>query len=214
MWRGLTMAYSYVDLLIDVVGIYDLGIHFEIRFWSFHKRREKFKMCETGFTAETTAQQGVRSWKLSGVVNNRYFVEHIQNFFVVLQSSESSSFDVFLVNENDAFSYASQSKQGLLDLCIRDNKFIRLTSKPSSTVDLLNTYTIIDMDIMRVFQRAFILFLASYSVVWTQLLWLPNSGASTWLLWQQPLHLRANQAHSPCWQLYRGNEHGNTIPVN
>ena len=70
---------------------------------------------------------------------------------MVLQSSESSSFDVFLVNENDAFSYSSQSKQGLLDLCIRDNKFIRLTSKPSSTIDLLNTYTIIDMDIMRVF---------------------------------------------------------------
>ena len=83
----------------------------------------------------------------------RCYVEHIQNFFIVLQTSQTTAFDVYLVNEKDAFSYQNSIKDeklGLLDLCLRDGKCIRLTAKQDLNVDLLNTYQIIDMDIMKV----------------------------------------------------------------
>ena len=81
----------------------------------------------------------------------RCYIEHIQQFFVVLRSSKQSSLDVFLVHEEDAFSYLNSrnGENGLLDCCFRDNKVTRLTSQPS-TVDLLSTYNIFDIDITRV----------------------------------------------------------------
>lgn len=57
------------------------------------------------------------------------------------------------MNEKDAFAYQNSLKDeklGLLDLCLRDGKCIRLTAKQDSNVDLLNTYQIMDMDIMKV----------------------------------------------------------------
>lgn len=83
----------------------------------------------------------------------RCYVEHIQHFFVVFQTSRNTAFDVFLVNEDDVFSYMnseSKSSAGLLDCCLRDSKFIRLTSSQSPNVDVFNTFRIFDMDIMKV----------------------------------------------------------------
>lgn len=91
-------------------------------------------------------------------------MEHIQHFFVVFQTSRNTAFDVFLVNEDDVFSYMnseSNTSAGLLDYCLRDSKYIRLTSTQSPNVDVFNTFRIFDMDIMKVFYLILILILIS-----------------------------------------------------
>lgn len=85
------------------------------------------------------------------------YIEHIQDFFVVVRNAHHQSFEVFLINENDVFGNIAwlegrgKGKGGLIDHCFDQKLAIPLT--PSSTVSdtkISDTYRIIDMDIMEV----------------------------------------------------------------
>ena len=108
--------------------------------------------------------------------NKEVYLEHIQDFFVVVRTSQSHSFEVFLVNENDAFGFLSRQeeeskqgkqakqeeskpseladpapKKGLIDYCFEANKVVPLTPSPSPKSEVIeDTYRIFDMDVLKV----------------------------------------------------------------
>lgn len=107
--------------------------------------------------------------------NKEVYLEHIQDFFVVVRTSQSHSFEVFLVNENDAFGFLSRQeeeskqgkqgkqeeskqeiadpapKKGLIDYCFEAKKVVPLTPSPSPKSEVIeDTYRIFDMDVLKV----------------------------------------------------------------
>lgn len=89
--------------------------------------------------------------------NEEVYLEHIQDFFVVVRTSQSHSFEVFLVNENDAFGFLSQQEQqhrtkGLIDYCFEAKKVVPLTPAPSTDDGsfIQDDFRIFDMDVLRV----------------------------------------------------------------
>ena len=105
-------------------------------------------------------------------LNKEVYLEHIQDFFVVVRTSQSHSFEVFLVNENDAFGFLSRQeeeskqgkheeskqeledpapKKGLIDYCFEAKKVVPLTPSPSPKSEVIeDTYRIFDMDVLKV----------------------------------------------------------------
>lgn len=98
--------------------------------------------------------------------NKEVYLEHIQDFFVVVRTSQSHSFEVFLVNEKDAFGFlskqsleegesADQPQKGLIDYCFDAKKVVPLTPSPPPKSDVIeDTYRIFDMDVLKVFVPA------------------------------------------------------------
>ena len=104
--------------------------------------------------------------------NKEVYLEHIQDFFVVVRTSQSHSFEVFLVNENDAFGFLSRQeeeskqgkqeeskqeledpapKKGLIDYCFEAKKVVPLTPSPSPKSEVIeDAYRIFDMDVLKV----------------------------------------------------------------
>lgn len=94
-------------------------------------------------------------WGLRARVRDRCYVEHIQEFFVVVRSSALKAFEVFLVHERDVFAAESERspKQGLIDRCFQQGKVVQLTpSAPAAQPAALipDAYRIFDMDILKV----------------------------------------------------------------
>ena len=90
--------------------------------------------------------------------NEECYVEHIQDFFVIVRNSPHQPFEVYLVNENDAFGNIpwlegqGKGKGGLIDRCFEQKKVTPLTPSPVSHSNqlILDTFRIIDMDVMDV----------------------------------------------------------------
>lgn len=106
--------------------------------------------------------------------NKEVYLEHIQDFFVVVRTSQSHSFEVFLVNENDAFGFLAKQeeesrqakqaqeeskqeiadptpKKGLIDYCFEAKKVVPVTPSPPPKSEVIeDTYRIFDMDVLKV----------------------------------------------------------------
>ena len=89
------------------------------------------------------------------------YIEHIQDYFVVVRNAHHQSFEVFLINENDVFGNMAwlegrgKGKGGLIDHCFDQKLAIPLTPSPNvSDSKTSDSYRIIDMDIMEVLLRS------------------------------------------------------------
>ena len=89
------------------------------------------------------------------------YIEHIQDYFVVVRNAHHQSFEVFLINENDVFGNMAwlegrgKGKGGLIDHCFDKKLAIPLTPSPNvSDSKISDSYRIIDMDIMEVLLRS------------------------------------------------------------
>lgn len=93
-------------------------------------------------------------WASRERLRDRCYVEHIQEFFIVVKSSALKAFEVFLVHEKDVFAGEIQAKpsQGLIDRCFEQGKFVQLTPTPVTATSKLipDSYRIFDMDILKV----------------------------------------------------------------
>lgn len=94
--------------------------------------------------------------------DNECYVEHIQDFFVVICNKPHQPSEVYLVNENDVFGNLpwlegrGNGKGGLIDRCFEQKKVVPLTPQSNSSTmagpmeKIPDDYRIFDMDVMEV----------------------------------------------------------------
>lgn len=136
------------------------------------------------------------------------YIEHIQDFFVVVRNAHHQSFEVFLVNENDVFGNIAwlegrgKGKGGLIDRCFDQKVAIPLTPSPNvSESKISDTYRIIDMDIMEVrIPPSF--HSETHSPIREELSRLPHSFTSARHFRSSSQHLRTISSH-PSFRRFR-----------